>query len=228
MELPKIKNQTLREQVYEILREKITTAEIKPGERVTLRGLTQRLDVSIAPVREALFALESEKVVEIFSNKHIQIKKLAHEEIVEIYEIRANLESILMQRACDRAMDQDITRIGKHLAKLRLSTGNGNDYITHNRNFHFSIYELADSPVTLELVTNLWARVGSYIYLHYSRRKDISMNMAHHETMFTALSNRDKQALTGALKKDLEIAATDILKTLDEELDNAPDEKIAQ
>jgi DNA-binding GntR family transcriptional regulator len=103
MKLSKIENTTLREKVYTILREKIMLAEITPGERLTLRGIASQLDVSLIPVREALFRLESEKAIEIISNKHIQVKELSRTEIEEIYKIRIALESMAVERACDHS-----------------------------------------------------------------------------------------------------------------------------
>ena len=214
MELQKIDNATLREKVYSILREKITTAKIKPGERMTLRGLTEQLHVSIAPVREALFQLESEKVVEIFSNKHIQVRKLSKTEIEEIYRIRIMLESAVVERACDLMTPENLALIEKKLGNLHMVAASAHEYIEHNRDFHFAIYQQAGSPISLELITNLWARVGSYVYLHFSTRKDISLNMEHHVEMYQSLLARDKKALARALRQDLEIAAKDITTSL--------------
>jgi DNA-binding GntR family transcriptional regulator len=59
-----IESKTLRQKVYELLKEKILTAEILPGQKISLRNLAVMLGVSLMPVREALWQLESEKVVE--------------------------------------------------------------------------------------------------------------------------------------------------------------------
>lgn len=216
MKLERIDNATLREKVYSILREQITTAEIKPGERLTLRGLTEQLHVSIAPVREALFQLESEKVVEIFSNKHIQVRKLSKAEIEEIYRLRVMLESTVVERACDVLTTDGLVDIKEKLDILQGATKKAHDYIKKNRDFHFAIYRRAESPIALDLITNLWARVGSYVFLHFSHSKDVSLNMEHHVTMYEALAARDKKALVHALRQDLEIAARDIARSVDD------------
>ncbi|MBW2283524.1 MAG: GntR family transcriptional regulator, partial [Deltaproteobacteria bacterium] len=65
MGFAKIQKKTLRQQVYEQLKERMITAEILPGEQITLRNLAERLGVSLMPVREALWQLESEGAVVI-------------------------------------------------------------------------------------------------------------------------------------------------------------------
>ena len=57
MKLNKIESKTLRQKVYELLKEKIITAEILPGQKISLRNLAEMLDVSLMPVREALWGL---------------------------------------------------------------------------------------------------------------------------------------------------------------------------
>jgi DNA-binding GntR family transcriptional regulator len=213
MKLSKIENITLRERVYEILREKIITAEIRPGEKLTLRGIACQLGVSLIPVREALFRLESEKAVEIVSNKHIQVKKLSRSEIEEIYRIRIALESMAVERACDHVSPSGLSTIKEKLSKMQKATKNANYYLTHNRDFHFAFYRMAESPILIELITNLWARTGPYLHIHFTSRSDVSINMEYHLSMYEALVNRDRKKLVHALCQDMEIAAQDILSS---------------
>ena len=72
MVLEKITTVTLRQKVYEQLRSKILGAELLPGEVISLRGLAEKFGVSILPVREAVWQLESEKILVVESNKKIQ------------------------------------------------------------------------------------------------------------------------------------------------------------
>ena len=94
MEFEKIEKKTLRQKVYEQLKEKMTTAEILPGEQISLRELAKSLGVSLMPVREALWQLESEKVVVIESNRRMWVNSLSPQEVDEISKIRAMLETM--------------------------------------------------------------------------------------------------------------------------------------
>ena len=94
MKLTKIPTATLREHVYDQLRRKIISAEILPGEVVTLQGLADQLGVSLMPIREALWQLQTEQVIVIESNKRIHVNTLTPREMEEILRIRLVLESI--------------------------------------------------------------------------------------------------------------------------------------
>ncbi len=60
MGIEKITTVTLRQKVYDRMRTKILRAEILPGQVISLRGLAEQFGVSLLPVREAVWQLESE------------------------------------------------------------------------------------------------------------------------------------------------------------------------
>jgi DNA-binding GntR family transcriptional regulator len=55
-----LESKTFRQRLYDQLKEKITTAEILPGEHISLRDLAEKFGVNLMPMIEALWELESE------------------------------------------------------------------------------------------------------------------------------------------------------------------------
>ena len=66
-----IDNSTLRKKVYDNISNRILEAQLLPGERMNLRNLSAELGVSISPIRDALWKLESEGSIVIEANKKI-------------------------------------------------------------------------------------------------------------------------------------------------------------
>jgi DNA-binding GntR family transcriptional regulator len=229
MKLNKIESKTLRQKVYELLKEKIITAEILPGQKISLRNLAEMLDVSLMPVREALWQLESEKVVIIQSNRHMRVNNLTTQEMKEAYRIRLNLETMAAKMACDHRSDSDLSKVKRILLELDKSIKEPKQYLKINRRFHFEIYTLSKSPMLINIIDGLWARVGPYFYLHTTERRDLSVPMKFHKAMFEALIERDKQKMTRAIGGDLKTASGDILhyiETLHKKYDNYSPEEI--
>jgi DNA-binding GntR family transcriptional regulator len=207
MELERIENKTLRQKVYELLKEKMITAEILPGEQISLRSLAEKLGVSLSPVRDALLQLESERAVVIESNRSIHVNNLTPDEMEEVLRIRITLECMAAERACDFRSEAVLPELRRMLSKMHDSMGQPIVYLRHNQKFHFSIYDLADSPILFDMIARLWVRIGPYIYLHVRERKDISVAMVHHEAIYEALEARDKRRIVRAIQKDLETGA---------------------
>lgn len=210
MEFEKIEKKTLRQKVYEQLKEKMTTAEILPGEQISLRELAKSLGVSLMPVREALWQLESEKVVVIESNRRMWVNSLSPQEVDEISKIRAMLETMAGEMACDLRPRSSLAKIEKILEGLHGYVGARDEYLKQNWKYHFMIYSLSQAPNLVDLIMGLWARYGPYLYLVTLQEKDVIYAMHAHDAMYQALADRDKKAMAKAIQDDLVTAAGSI------------------
>lgn len=207
MVLEKIETKTLRQKVYDILKEKMITAEILPGEQISLRALAEQLGVSLMPVREALLQLQSEGVVVIESNKSIHVNNLTPAEMNEILRIRITLETMAAERACDRRPEKTLPILEKFLLNMRSSMDAPKTYLKNNQRFHFHLYSLSESPILMDIIAGLWTRIGPYIYLHLRDPKELALAMTYHKAIYEALEKRDREAMKVAIRKDLETGA---------------------
>lgn len=214
MKLEKIPTETLRQKIYEQLKQKIISAEILPGELITINDLAAKFGVSIIPVREALWQLESEKAILIQSNRKICVNNLNAKEMEEILRIRLILESDAAERACDLIPENDLPKIKHLIESMEESLNKHRSFLSLNTQFHFLIYSYADSPLLLHLIQLLWARVGPYLHITGDKGRDHSDAMKCHHKMFEALLERHKQDFKKWLCEDLAQAARYILPRL--------------
>src|SRR4030065_66583 len=122
MILEKISVKTMRQKVYDQLRDKIIQAEILPGESISLRDLADKFGVSLMPVREALWQLESEKIIVIESNKRIRVNSLTGKEMEEALRLRILLESMAAEMACDLRPEDEIPGLKRLIERMEAST----------------------------------------------------------------------------------------------------------
>jgi DNA-binding GntR family transcriptional regulator len=216
MLLEKIATKTIRQEVYDRLKDKIISAEFLPGETVTLRDLAEKFNVSHMPVREALWQLESEKIIVIERNRKIRVNKLTVKQLDETLRLRIMLESSAMERACERRPDQAVPEVKKLLEAMWSAVEKRPKiYLRKNTEFHFAIYSYADSPLLLEIIESLFARVHPYIYLHAVKKRDLGYAKQCHQEMLEAFDKRDKERITEALSRDLKAAAETIIPFLE-------------
>jgi len=216
MAIEKISVKTLRQEVYEQLRDKIISAEILPGESISLRDLASKFGVSLMPVREALWQLESEKIIVIESNKRINVNTLTADEMEEALRLRVLLESMAAERACELRSESAVSKTRLLLESMGASIGRPKIYMRKNTQFHFSIYSCSDSPLLLEMIERLWARVGPYVYTYNISNQNLSFAMERHREMFEAFRDGNKAAIREALRQDLEASAKIIIPLLDQ------------
>jgi len=215
MAIEKISVKTLRQEVYDQLRDKIISAEILPGETVSLRGLAEKFGVSLMPVREALWQLESERIIVIESNKRIRVNILTAREMEEALRLRLLLESTAAERACDLRPDTAIPKVKALLEAMEISVDRPKIYMRRNTQFHFSIYSYADSPLLMEMLNRLWARVFPYAFTYAILNQDKTNAMRSHGKMFEGFAQANKKKITDALREDLEAAGRLIIPALE-------------
>jgi DNA-binding GntR family transcriptional regulator len=126
------------------------------------------------------------------------------------------LESTAVEKACDLRPDDAVAKVKRLLEAMEASVDRPKIYMRRNTQFHFSIYFYADSPLLLEMLNRLWARVFPYTFLHAILNQDKTKAMESHWKMFEGFAERDKKKIKDALREDLERAAGIIIPALEE------------
>lgn len=204
---------TLRELVYDQLKRKIISAEILPGQVVTLQGLADQLGVSLMPIREALWQLQSERVIVIESNKRIHVNTLTPQEMEEILRIRLVLESMAAEAACELRADSAISKVKRFLDAMEANIADPKKHMIANSQFHLGIYAHAKSPILLRIIEWIWSRIGPYLVIS-SNEKGNRDALRWHRGMFEAFAEKNKKRMRECLREDLEGAARVIIPRL--------------
>ena len=98
-----ISRTVLREQVKDILLQRIVSGELKPGERLVETRIASELGTSQAPVREALRDLELLRLVESEPFRGARVRGFGEAELIEVYPVRAVLEELAATEAAKHA-----------------------------------------------------------------------------------------------------------------------------
>src|SRR5680860_329621 len=83
-----IKFKPMVDVVYEIIKKDIVYGKIEYGSTLSTRRISEELNVSRTPVREAIRKLESEGLIELLSRRGFIVKKYSAEQIEKIYAVR--------------------------------------------------------------------------------------------------------------------------------------------
>jgi DNA-binding GntR family transcriptional regulator len=101
-EAPALNFKSLKEQVYEYLREQMRRGALLPGSAIDMEETSRKLGVSKTPLRDALLQLEMEGFVTILPRRKILVNVLTPEDIKASYEIIGALEGAALLAAFDR------------------------------------------------------------------------------------------------------------------------------
>jgi DNA-binding GntR family transcriptional regulator len=177
--------------VAALLRELVITGELTAGEQLRQRDLAQRFGVSQTPVREAMRRLESEGLLICDTHRGFTVVPPDDGRVEENFQIRAALESLGASLAARKIDAHGLARLRDLNDKMRaLADDDDPDYAELNREFHFTVYSCAGSPLLLSLMRLLWAS------LHPGPRvsRTHAESARQHDAILAALTEGDAAA----------------------------------
>lgn len=204
--IPRTHKQSTHEMVAAVLREAITTGMLRADQPLPQDEIASQLRVSHIPVREALRQLQSEGLVSYQANRGATVTSLTTEEIEEIYEIRAILESAAIRRAAPRLTQETLAEARRTLEAAERAT-ESSVWGVLDVDFHRLVYALDDRPRMDELITGLLRRVDRYWTLHGLMLKHRDTFDREHRAILEALERRDGEAAAHILEQHLAGAA---------------------
>lgn len=99
----------LKNRAYEILRERIVSGKLVPGERISERSLAAEFDMSKTPVKAALERLEEQGLVTLAPQRSAVVRAMTPKEIADHYEVRMAIEGFVARRVVGK-LTPEITR----------------------------------------------------------------------------------------------------------------------
>ncbi len=200
-----IKHRTLDALVVDEVRERIISGEMLAGAKIDQQALADELGVSRMPIREALRRLAAEGFVELVSHRGAIVVELSHEEIIEIYEMRAVLQGLASRLAVPNYTEGDIAGIQRTLERM---DANGSDleyWVQLNKIFHERIERPSNKSHILGLVERLTQRCAPYmqIAVQYLRVQHSSVMQTMHHDIFGAVVAGDPDQVETAVRAHL-------------------------
>ena len=201
--------------VAEVLREAITGGHLRANQPLPQDEIAAQLRVSHIPVREALRQLQSEGLVDYQPNRGATVSALTPEEIREIYDIRAILETSAVRRAASRLSDTTLAQAARILDAAEAAT-DGVSWGSCDVDFHQLIYDLEARPRLHELIAGLLRRVDRYWLTHGLMLKHRSQFEAEHRALLAAIAVRDADQAAELLEEHLAGASAHLIAELEQ------------
>jgi DNA-binding GntR family transcriptional regulator len=202
----------LREQIKDVILQRIVSHEYPPGARLVETRIAQELRVSQAPVREALRDLEQLGCVVHEPFRGCSVRAFSAEELLEAFPVRAALEALAARLAAERMTEDELLRLAELLDRMRDAArrGDAHDQSRANASFHATIVRAARNA-TLE---RQWSFLEPYsrTYVTVSQPGlDLLALSDRHVPILEALRARDGDAAAEAMHRHL-MDAAELLK----------------
>ncbi|HUU05513.1 MAG TPA: GntR family transcriptional regulator [Patescibacteria group bacterium] len=155
---------SLKEQVYEYLRQQFQQHRLQPGAVINMDATSKKLGISKTPLRDALIQLEMEGFVTISPRRGIFVNALPLAEIREFYQVIGALESSALQAAFSRLGESGIRKMDQLNRQMQKAIDHDDFDLFYKKNllFHDSFIELSGNKTLMRIIGNLKKRLYDF------------------------------------------------------------------
>jgi DNA-binding GntR family transcriptional regulator len=196
---------------YALILEAIDGGIYRPGDRLVESELADRFGVSRTPVREALQRLETQSML-ARDGRSLIVASLDHNQLAELYVVRAELEGLAARLAARHATDEEVRVLRAMVEDDRRLLGDPRALSRANRRFHKQIHLASHNRYLvqqLDLVHRSMALMASTSLAAEGRD---AAALAEHDALVTAIEARDGAAAYDALRSHISRAFETRLK----------------
>jgi DNA-binding GntR family transcriptional regulator len=159
-----IRKEVLRDKIAAVIRGWILDGTLKPGERVVELEVAAKLKVSRAPIREALWLLSRQGLVQISAHRGATVTQLSAQDIRDIFEIREALETLAAKRIRASDAPDRAARLQEALGDMEQAarTKDMSRFSEADLRFHRTLWDLAGNRHLGDVLGELSTRFFGY------------------------------------------------------------------
>ena len=194
---------SLREQVYDHLRQQIHQGEIRPGVLINLDRLSRELGISKTPLKEAIIRLECEGFVEILPRRGIQVKKITSREIKDLYQMLGSLEAAVVLDVFDKFTPAHVETMRRSNARqiAALENKKFEMYYQLNLDFHDIFLTLSENLRLRQFIGPLKQRLYDFPRRQYWKEWE-RINLDEHERFIRLVERGDREGAAALIRDE--------------------------
>ncbi|MCL6522742.1 MAG: GntR family transcriptional regulator [Firmicutes bacterium] len=213
-------------QVYRRLRHAIVTERIRPGERLVESRLAADLDVSRAPVREALRKLEQDGLV-TRADGGLEVTRLSLRQVRELYACRSALERLAAYEAALavregraealEALERAREALERHREALADPVGLREALVEATNAFHDAVCAASGNATLAQLMSGLQDRIVFARHASLAIPGNAAAYLEHHRDVLEAVRAGEPERAAAVMEEHIREAGERVARHLRQE-----------
>ena len=199
---------SIRDQIYEAIREAIVNNSYKPGEELQIDRLAEEFGVSTTPIREALIRLESSGLVHLIPNKGARVTDFREQDIRDTWEIRKLLEPYAAGLTASLDVKAEIEELDAAFNRLERGPYDGNLYVQSDIRLHELLYIHLTNELLKSTLHNILQRSMRMRYFaeDVSKMHDqvVQEVISEHKEILRSLAAQDREKTVQTVRRHIE------------------------
>ncbi len=192
------------DKAYHLILDKIIKAEMEPGSLIQEPGLMDELGLGRTPIREALKRLQVEQFVTVSPRRGMFVTPIAIRDINHIYEVRMELEALVIRLAVGRATPDQLDQFELLVDEKQLKNlETPYEIMDLDRRFHFLSYEASQNQYLQADLKRYYFMSQRIWYYGLATMKPIEIGIQEHIEIVSAIKDGDENRAEAAIRKHI-------------------------
>jgi len=184
---------------YELILDAIDVGVYKPGDRLVESELADRFGVSRTPIREALQRLETQSLL-ARDGRSLIVASLNHNQLAELYAVRAELEGLAARLAAQHAAPEEIKVLRNMVEEDRGRLDKPEALARTNRRFHKQLHLASHNRYLVQQLDMVHRTMALLATTSLAVEGRSATAIAEHDAIVKGIEARDGEAAATALK----------------------------
>ncbi len=208
--------QSLRDQAYEAIKDRIITCQFKPGECINEASVSALLGFGRTPVHQAIDRLMIEEMVEVIPRKGVIVKPVILHDVLQMVDVRMINETQCARLAAERADDSHIENMAEVLECARRAIA-GRDIhamMSFDREFHLLLAGASKNFELAEVLRKLNERSLRFWFISFTTPDHHHTFQRQHEAVFEAVRSHNGDEAEHAMRAHIEAFRKSVVRHL--------------
>jgi len=199
------RSKSLHEQIYQALRSSILAGELLPGSRLVETQLSDQLQVSRTPIREAIRQLQRETLVTADASGNLRVATVSAADAQQLYDCRIALEQLAIELACTQITTVQLRELeAEQLISQPLLPQYSSQMLDLDYRFHRTIAECSGNRWLVFLLEQVFSQM-TLLRVQTTRQNPHVLEIrVEHRQIYTAIAQRDAAAAIATMRQHLE------------------------
>jgi DNA-binding GntR family transcriptional regulator len=198
-EIPKAERKVTRTEVaYNYLRNAIIVHELAPGSPIVEQDISNRLDISRTPVREALKQLEAEGLIQSSPMRGYFVSEINIMDVNEIFDLRLAMELLALKTAINKITKEEIQETEEMLEELNQDC-TADKFYAADRHLHDLITHNSCNRRLVHFLANINSQIERFRYIAALRPERLPHSREEHEDILKYIKAHDFEKAEAAL-----------------------------
>lgn len=215
--LSKHSSYNIGDSVYYSLRKNIIALNFKPGEVLSIKDISETLNVSRSPVRDALIKLGKEGLVDIIPQKGTSVSRIDLKRVAEEKFLRESLEENALRLFIKGHTENDLARLRNSIEMQRqsLKTKDYISFLEYDDNFHSIFFQSIDKSMCWEIIQSMSGHYRRMRLMSLWDDQIVSNVVSQHHDIIENICHKNFEVAVEIAKKHFTKITTEELELLE-------------